>query len=179
LRINPERVTEDYTHCLLQFQSGAAGSIIVSANHRTQRQGLLKGRVLGQKGRIDFTIYPYSRALNAATLVLDGGKSIFVPDVRKETIKTPFPPSPSKVYPGFFDVYQKEIHAFLESIRNDTTPPITFEDGRAAIEVVLATYNSQAEITEHPNFENGLTKYRSDAASHPLLQQSTASKRES
>jgi len=171
LRINPERVTEDFTHCLLQFQNGAAGSIIVSANHRTQRQGLLRGRVLGQKGRIDFTIYPYSRALNTATLVLDGGKSIFVPDVRKETIKTPFPPSPSKTYPGFFDVYQKEIHAFLESIRNDTMPPITFADGRAAIEVVLAAYASQGAITDKPNFEKGLANYRSDDASHPLLKQ--------
>jgi len=169
LRLNPKRVTEDYTHCLLQFESFASGSIIVSANHRTTRQGLLRGRLLGAKGRIDFTIYPYKRECNEATLVLDHGKEIFVPDVTVRRMPKKFPRSPTKVYPGFFDVYQREIHAFVESARRRTSPPVTLADGRSAVEVVLAAYAGQGEITDRPNFGRKAVRYRADAGCHPLL----------
>lgn len=170
LRLNPRRVTEDFTQCMLQFENGANASIIVSANHRTHRQGLLRGRVLGAKGRIDFSIYPYARNNNSAKLVLDGGKSIFVPDVQTTEMPKEFPKSLTKeVYAGFFDVYQREIHAFLEAVRKGVEPPVTFADGRTAVEVVLAAYHDQAEITDKPNFRRGAKGYRSEAASHPAL----------
>lgn len=78
LRLHPDRVTEDFTHALLHFESGALGGIITSANHRTLRQGLLRGRILGERGRIDFRIFPYSRSFNDATIVLDKGRSTFI-----------------------------------------------------------------------------------------------------
>ena len=169
LRLNPRRVTEDYTHCLLQFQSFASASIIVSANHRTTRQGLLIGRVLGEKGRINFTIYPYQRAMNHAELVLDGGKKLFVPDETITKMPLKFPRSLFKVYPGFFDVYQREVHSFSEAVRTRKQPPVSFADGRSAVEVVLAAYASQGEITDRPNFKPGKLRYRADAACHPKL----------
>ena len=37
---------------------------------------------------------------------------------------------------------QEEIRVFVEAIRNDTPPPITGLDGRAAVEIALAAYQS-------------------------------------
>ena len=170
LRLNPARVTEDCTHCLLQFENNAIGSILVSADHRTKRQGLLQGRVLGENGRIDFSIYPYQRAFNAATLTLDAGQSVFVPDTQIERFdKAQLPTSLSRDYPGFFDVYQREIHAFVAAVRDGTSPPITFADGRAAIELVLAAYADQGATSDDPNFSAGLNAYRADEKCHPAL----------
>jgi len=169
LRLNPKRVTEDFTHCILQHASNATSSILVSANHRTTRQGLLIGRVLGAKGRIDFTVYPYGRDLNEASLALDRGKEVFVPDVTVRKMPRKFPPSQFETYPGFFDVYQREVHAFLEAVRTRRQPPIPLSSGRSAVEVVLAAYASQGAATDRSNFLPGRLRYRADAACHPLL----------
>ena len=170
LRLNPKRVTEDYTHCLLQHSTNAVSSIVVSANHRTKRQGLLIGRVLGEKGRIDFTIYPYHDSNNEATLVIDKGKAIFVPDVKVTKLKWKKRPILlPKVYAGFYDVYLREVEAFLKAVREGSTPPISLEDGRSAVEVVLAAYHAQAEATDRKNFVNRPKSYRSEEACHPLL----------
>ena len=37
---------------------------------------------------------------------------------------------------------QQEIRVFVDAIRNGTTPPITGADGRAAVEIALAAYQS-------------------------------------
>ena len=169
LRLDIKRVTEDCTHCLVQFENNAIGSILVSANHRGRRQGLLTGRVLGAKGRIEFTIYPYARAFNEAKLILDDGQSVFVPDVQIEKMAKEFPPSLSKDYLGFFDVYQKEAAAFLRAIRTGKLAPITLRDGRAAIEIILAAYHSQSLATQNPNLISRDTSYNSDPSAHPPL----------
>lgn len=168
LRLNPRRVTEDFTQCLLQFESGAIASLTVSANHRVTRQGLLRGRVLGEKGRIEFSIYPYQRSFNHAKLILDVGKSVFVPDEKVQKMPTNFPASLDNSYRGFFDVYQQEITAFVNSIRQGSTPPVTFQDGRAAVEIVLAAYDSQGKFSQQSKFGRS-QDYRSDASCHPLL----------
>jgi predicted dehydrogenase len=174
LRLNPERITEDYTNCLLKFESGAVGSILVSANHRTGRQGLMRGRVIGEKGRIDFTVYPYARSFNSATLVFDHGKSVFVPDVTVRRLRVSGRPSPHRVYAGFFDVYEQEAAAFLKAVRTGTEPPCTFADGRRAVEVVLAAYHHQGMASRRCNFVKRPSRYRSDAACHPLLKRGPA-----
>lgn len=170
LRIDPKRITEDYTSCLLRFASGAAGSILVSANHRTGRQGLMHGRALGEKGRIDFTVYPYGRGFNRATLTIDHGKEIFVPDVTVKKIPIPSPPSLSKDLLGFFDVYQQEAAAFLKAVRSGCEPPCTLADGRNAVEIVLAAYHQQGLATRQRNMVDRPKRYRSDADCHPLLE---------
>lgn len=169
LRLNPARITEDHTQCLLQFETGAIGSILISANHRTVRQGLLRGRVLGRNGRIDFTLYPYGRAFNSARLTLDRGQSIFVPDTTERVLSFPKPRSTVKPYPGYFDVYEQEARAFLQAVRTGSEPPCTLADGRSAIEVILATYHAQGEATRGQNFVKRPKVYRSDADCHPLL----------
>lgn len=168
LRLNPKRVTEDLTHCLLQFDSGAVGSIVVSANHRIKRQGLFRGRLLGAAGRLEFSIYPYSRGNNRASLILDQGQTIFVPDTTTEKLSLRQAPSPFKTYPGFFDVYQRQARAFLESVRGGQAPPVTLADGRAAIEGVLAAYAAQGRATTKPNFPPASSRVAGEAC-HPLV----------
>jgi predicted dehydrogenase len=174
LRLNPQRVTEDYTNALLQFESRAVAQVLVSANHRTKRQGLLIGRVLGAKGRIDFTVYPYQRANNKATLVLDGGTKIFVPDETRRELPLTLTPSYTKVYPGFFDIYRQLATGFRDAVLGKAPPPVTFTDGRHAVELVLATYHEQGEASARQNLVQRPPEYRSDATCHPLLQAPTA-----
>lgn len=171
LRMNPDRATEDFTHALLQSKSGAIASLVVSANHRTTRQGLLRGRLLGEKGRIDFTIYPYARSFNAATLVLDAGVSTFVPDTKTTKLSIARRRSLHAPYHGCFDAYQRQMAAFVQSCTRGAPPPVTLDDGRAAIEIVLAAYASQGAASDAPNFEGGLRICRADAACHPALSQ--------
>ena len=169
LRINPERVTEDYSNVLLQFENGAVGSILVSANHRTERQGLIQGRALGRDGRIDFTAYPFSRDFNEATLTIDHGKELFIPDVTTVSLDIPERPCPHEDYEGFYDVYDQEADDFLNAIRTGSAPRCTLEDGRRAVEMVLATYHHQGLASDRKNFANPPSEYRSDADCHPLL----------
>ncbi len=169
LRMNPKRVTEDYTHALLQFETGAAGSIIVSANHRTKRQGLLMGRILGENGRIEFTCYPYARGMNKATLVVDQGDSVFVPDEVRTPLAIDQPPSLSRDYKGFFDVYQRQAEGFLDMIFKASPPICSLADGRAAVEMVLATYDAQARHSRKPNFKKRPKKYNTAADAHPAI----------
>jgi predicted dehydrogenase len=169
LRTDPKRVTEDFTQCLLSFSTGASASIITSANHRTVRQGLLRGRILGQKGRIDFTLYPYGRPFNRAVLVFDDGKHTFIPGERTKRLITRFPPSPTQIFPGYFDVYPQEARHFLECIRSGGTPRVTFRDGRLAVEGILATYHQQGIATRTPNMQAVRRRYQTGPACHPLL----------
>jgi predicted dehydrogenase len=169
LRFNHGRLTEDHTHALLQFDTFATGSIVISANFRDGRHGQLKGRILGDKGRIEFTCYPYAREGNEATLLIDKTKDWAKPvfDARKLPVKTPR--SLFEVYPGFYDIYQKQARNFLDAVKGKAKPVCTLEDGRSAVEVVLAIYDEQSRNTREPNFRRKKKSYRSDKTSHPAL----------
>ena len=92
-----------------------------------------------------------------------------MPDVTVTELTLPHLPSPSQVYPGFFDVYEREIDSFVKAVRTGTAPPVTFEDGRSAVEVVLAVYDNQAQSTKKPIFAKRRGSYRCEVAGHPLL----------
>jgi len=169
LRMNHERITEDYTHSLLKFDSEAIGSIIVSANHRNQLQGLLRARVLGEKGRIDFTCYPYGREMNEATITFDRGKSVFVADTTTEKLPLKAGRAMYGDFPGFYDIYHQEVANYLKAIRTGSEPACTLADGRSAVEVVLAIYDQQHRATSQPNFTGAKRDFVSDASSHPAL----------
>ncbi len=173
LRLDPKRRTEDCTHCLLQFESNAIGSLLVTANHRAKRQGMLHGRVLGERGRIEFSIYPYGRAFNQGVVILDDGESVFVPDERRTALPRPTKPSRSKTFRGFYDIYEREVAAFLHAVRTGQPPPITLDDGRRAVEVVLAAYDRQGRVAQEPAFAAPRTQhaYRSGPDCHPPLRQ--------
>ncbi len=170
LRLNPKRVTEDFAQTLLSFESGATASLITSANYRTTRQGLLRGRILGREGRIDFTVYPYARDFNSAALVVDCGEDIFVPEEKiTPLIGGDLPQSLSEIYPGYFDAYQQQMLAFVKAVQSRKRPPVTMHDGRMAVEGVLATYHQQGRVTRSTSFSKSRRVYRLDGGCHPLL----------
>lgn len=174
LRIDPNRVTEDYTRLLVQYGNHAIGSLVVSANDRSRRQGLLNGRIRGVKGSIEFSCYPYGRILNRARLITESGRDIFIPDFKTEEIAVENRPSTSKTYPGYFDVYNRQAKAFLAALRDKRKPiPCTLEDGRAAVEMVLTAYCRQEELSRKPNFPPKRLP-ESGAMAHPLLEGATA-----
>jgi len=73
------------------------------------------------------------------------------------------------VYPGFFDMYNRQARAFLAALRNRRRPiPCTLADGRAAVEMVLGAYRCQAALGENPSFPPAALPV-SGPAGHPLL----------
>ncbi len=82
------------------------------------------GRVDCEKGSIYFPQIWGGGATIQIKPFEEEGKSIKISD-----IKVPPP-------------VQQEIRVFVDAIRNDTTPPIEGADGRAAVEIALAAYQS-------------------------------------
>lgn len=170
LRTDPRRVTEDFTRLLLQFRSRAIASLTVSANERNERQGLLKGRLLGLGGKIEFTCYPYGRAFNRARLVAESGKDTFVPDWRIRNLPVRKARSTVDLYPGFFDAYNRQAQAFLAALRDRRKAiPCTLADGRAAVEMVLGAYRCQETLDATRAFPPA-DLAPAGAGGHPLLQ---------
>lgn len=171
LRIDPRRATEDYTRMLLQFRNRAVGDIVVSANYRNRRQGLLKGRVLGVGGCIEFSCYPYGRGFNRAHLFVDGGKDTFVPDRTQRELLVEKGPSTVDVYPGFFDLYNRQARAFVSILRDRRRAiPCSLADGRAAVEMVLGAYRCQELLGSDKNGFPPAELPVSGSSGHPLLQ---------
>ncbi len=105
----------------LNFESGAVG--LLHSSHAAAVGGY-GGRVDCEKGSIYF---PQIWGGDASIKVkpFDGeGRNIRIGD-----IKVPQP-------------VQQEIRVFVDAIRNETTLPITGIDGRAAVEIALAAYQS-------------------------------------
>lgn len=105
----------------LNFQNGAVG--LLHSSHVAAIGGY-GGRVDCEKGSIYF---PQTWGGDASIQIkpFDGeGRSIKISDIE-------VPPP-----------VQQEIRVFVDSIRNNTTPPITGADGRAAVEIALAAYKS-------------------------------------
>src|SRR5690606_20615537 len=102
-----------------------------------------------------------------ARLCFDGGQNTFVPDTVNEKMNASLPPSLNPVYAGFFDIYQQCALAFIKATRNGKIPPVTFDDGRRAVELVLGAYAAQGAVSERPN--HGALSYRVDGACHPAL----------
>ena len=111
----------------LNFKNGAVG--LLHSSHVAAIGGY-GGRVDCDKGTIYF---PQTWGGDASIQVkpFEGeGRSIKISDIE-------VPPP-----------VQQEIRVFVDSIRTNTTPPITGADGRAAVEIALAAYKSVE--TGHP-----------------------------
>jgi predicted dehydrogenase len=48
----------------------------------------------------------------------------------------------NEIEADFMKTYQHAVHHFIECVANDTNPSVSGEDGRRAIEIVLACYES-------------------------------------
>ncbi|MCY4403178.1 MAG: Gfo/Idh/MocA family oxidoreductase [Candidatus Poribacteria bacterium] len=105
----------------LNFENGAVG--LLHSSHAAAVGGY-GGRIDCEKGSIYFPqIWGGDASIQIKTF--DGeGRSIRIGD-----IDVPQP-------------VQQEIRVFIDAVRNDTPPPITGVDGRAAVEIALAAYQS-------------------------------------
>ena len=105
----------------LNFKNGAVG--LLHSSH-TAAIGGYGGRVDCEKGSIYFPqIWGGDASIQIKSF--DGeARSIKIGDIQ-------VPPP-----------VQQEIRVFVEAIRNDTTPLITGTDGRAAVEIAIAAYQS-------------------------------------
>ena len=105
----------------LNFQNGAVG--LLHSSH-VAAVGGYGGRVDCEKGSIYFPqIWGGDAAIQIKPFEAEGRR------IRIGDIKVPPP-------------VQQEIRVFVEAIRNDTPPLITGADGRAAVEIALAAYQS-------------------------------------
>ncbi len=105
----------------LKFENGAVG--LLHSSHAAAVGGY-GGRVDCEKGTIYFPQIWGGDASIQIKPFEEEGKSIRIGD-----IKVPPP-------------VQQEVRVFVDSIRNGTVPPITGVDGRAAVEIALAAYQS-------------------------------------
>ena len=105
----------------LKFENGAVG--LLHSSHAAAVGGY-GGRVDCKKGTIYFPQIWGGDASIQIKPFEEEGKSIRIGD-----IKVPPP-------------VQQEVRVFVDSIRNGTVPPITGVDGRAAVEIALAAYQS-------------------------------------
>lgn len=119
--IQQESDYPDVVLASLQFKNGAVG--LLHSSHVSA--------VGGYGGRVD----------------CEGG-SIYFPQIwgGDATIQIkPFEGAGRQLRIGDIQVpppVQEEIRVFVDAIRNDTPPPITGADGRAAVEIALAAYQS-------------------------------------
>ena len=105
----------------LQFQNGAVG--LLHSSH-VSAVGGYGGRVDCEGGSIYFPqIWGGDATIQIKPFEGEGQK------IKVANIKVPPP-------------VQEEIRVFADAIRNDTPPPITGLDGRAAVEIALAAYQS-------------------------------------
>ena len=105
----------------LNFENGAVG--LLHSSH-VAAVGGYGGRVDCEKGSIYFPqIWGGDASIQIKPFESEG-RSIRISDIKV--------PSP----------VQQEIRVFVEAVRNDTHPPITGVDGRAAVEIALAAYQS-------------------------------------
>ena len=105
----------------LNFKNGAVG--VLHSSHAAAVGGY-GGRVDCEKGSIYFPQIWGGDASIQIKPFEGAGRSIRIGDIQ-------VPPP-----------VQQEIRVFAEAIRNDTPPPITGIDGRAAVEIALAAYRS-------------------------------------
>lgn len=122
--LNFQMEGEDTAVVVLEFESGAIGTFSCSWVAKAyQHEETLQ--VFGPKGSVMATYY-------AQTL-----------EVRSDT-----PPENWQEHSKFVysisqaDSMRMELADFARAIQNDTTPPITGEDGRKSLELTLATYRA-------------------------------------
>jgi myo-inositol 2-dehydrogenase/D-chiro-inositol 1-dehydrogenase len=120
--ITPQMDYPDIALVTITFGNGAVGFLHAS-------QATLFG---GYGGRLDCTE-------GSAEFPTIWGEHAGVRYRRKDASETTFLPL-AEMNVG--NPVQKELAAFVEAVRTDTDPPVTGRDGRAAVEIAQAAYQS-------------------------------------
>lgn len=117
---------EDNVMVLLNFKQGAIGELDVSWTYKGYQ---ISAEILGSTGGI-FVGTPSL----PITVYTEKG----IPTVLKGSIH----PQPPTTLAEMMAYQKKKVENFIESIAADKEPIVTGEDGRAALEVMLAAYKS-------------------------------------
>jgi len=114
----------DYALVTLKFESGAVGHVTGSWAHPGGFRTTLE--VAGDKGLIDHDS-SRSAPITASLRATGGGSGVAVPE-------SPMAPTD--------DPYYKELHAFVQALKDGVTPPVTVYDAREATRIALAALES-------------------------------------
>jgi len=114
----------DNVMVLLEFENGVIAEVDASVNCSYGYD--VRTEIFGTKGAIRIEI-------DKATGILEFGKNGVVHDYPKWFIDR------------FLHAYINEIREFVKAIINDKDPPVTVEDGRAAVEIAVAAQISASE----------------------------------
>jgi len=130
---------EDNAVTILRFQSGGLGLISgsVSANPPMDDRITVtgsKGSVLGIRGLDPYWIELWSIP----------GEEKQAEEWRREQLKPPGEQGPS-ILGGGGECHRAQIRDFLQAILEDREPAVTGEEGRKALEIIIASYISQAQ----------------------------------
>lgn len=121
---------EDNALVLLTFKAGALGELDVSWTYSLQAKKYdLRAEILGTEGGI--FISPSSSPVTVYS-------ETKIPQSFAGPVNLDFPSSTGEI----MSFQRKKIEHFIESILQDRKPIVSGEDGRAVIEIVLASYES-------------------------------------
>jgi predicted dehydrogenase len=119
---------EDMGLAIVSFESGALGTIMSSTNIQPGRPASIA--VYGEKGSI----------------VIDGGEitTWHVPGVDEPAVEKPANKGGGANDPLSISYlnHRKQLEQFLQAIETGTAPLVTGEDGRRAVELIYAVYES-------------------------------------
>ncbi|ANY65283.1 Predicted dehydrogenase [Paenibacillus algorifonticola] len=122
--VDKDSDVDDNANCVLRMKSGAMGSLVASW---TYYKGEDNSTILwGSKGVMKIGTHPEDQVI------------IELRDGTVERYKTGEISTNEKQLSSFV------IDKFIDSIVNDTTPPVTGEEGRKSLKVILSAFESQA-----------------------------------
>jgi len=131
---------DDVASVSLKFKNGMIGELFaswVSIQNWNLMTDFNNLQILGSEGRIYSDFWgPYLHYYHEKSLVCRWKGMIKVTPVKLDP-KIPFA---ARMY-----AYEKEIISFVNCIINDTKPPVTGEDGKRALKVIIDAYRSAAE----------------------------------
>ncbi len=129
----PGRETEDYSINLVEYKNGA--NLVVTGSYWDHTGRLYRGRLLGEKGQINFTFSSYSPSDATAELWIDG---------KREPIEIDIPDEQdiNSIYPGHMDSFKKEIDRFVELVMSGEKAWDTLEKEWNTSQVIAGSYES-------------------------------------
>ncbi len=132
---------EDVSMGVVQFESGALASVQASTTvyPRNYEESIT---IFGEKGTVKIG---GQNALYFEHLEIEGYSENTINDLKEKIIAEPWG------IPG----HQQIVRDLIDSIHNNTTPSVTGEDGKNALELVLAFYKS-AEENQPINMKEGI-----------------------
>lgn len=129
----PGREVEDYSVNLIEYENG--GTLLLSGNYFEHTGTVYRGRILGEKGQINFTFSSYS-PYDASAVLYIGEEKIPI------NINIPSDEDINSIYPGHMDSFKKEINRFVGCVMNNEKAEDTLIKEWNTAQTIAASYES-------------------------------------